>query len=40
MSGPSAKPYHLPGHLVMKEPRLRFGSKDPRDLIFIPCEVF
>jgi len=28
----SSKPYSLPGHVVLAEPRLRFGSKDQRDV--------
>lgn len=32
MSNTGAKPYQLPGHSVLNEPRLRFGSKDARDV--------
>jgi hypothetical protein len=32
VSDTSNKPYRLPGHIVLPEPRLRFGSKDLRDL--------
>ena len=31
MTTSSAKLYHLPGHVVLDEPRLRFGSNHPRD---------
>lgn len=37
MKGP-LKPYHLPSHVVMDEPRLRFGSKDPRDVDVHPMQ--
>jgi hypothetical protein len=30
------KPYLLPGHIVLREPKLRFGSKNPRDLDIHP----
>lgn len=32
------KPYRLPGHIVLPEPRLRFGSKDQRDTDIHPME--
>lgn len=32
----SVKPYRLPGHIVLDEPRLRFGSKDARDVDIHP----
>lgn len=28
----AARPYRLPGHVVLEEPRLRFGSRDARDV--------
>jgi len=31
-----AKPFRLPGHIVMEEPRLRFGSPDARDVDIHP----
>jgi len=31
MSAPS-KPYHLPGHIVLREPDLRFGSTGAGDV--------
>lgn len=34
----AAKPYRLPGHFVLDEPRLRFGSKDPRDIGIHPMQ--
>jgi len=32
----AAKPFRLPGHVVMDEPQLRFGSRDPRDVDIHP----
>jgi hypothetical protein len=32
----TARPYHLPGYTVHAEPKLRFGSPDPRDLDIHP----
>ncbi|MFH1344586.1 MAG: Piwi domain-containing protein [Pseudomonadota bacterium] len=33
-----SKPYRLPGHVVLQEPKLRFGSKDIRDVDIHPME--
>lgn len=37
MSAP-AKAYRLPGHIVLPEPKLRFGSSDARDIDIHPLE--
>ena len=34
----ASKPYHLPGHVVLDEPKLRFGSRDARDVDAHPLQ--
>lgn len=34
----AAKPFRLPGHIVLPEPQLRFGSNDERDVDIHPME--
>ncbi len=34
----AAKPFRLPGHIVLPEPQLRFGSNDERDIDIHPME--
>ena len=36
MNTPTERPYRLPGHIVLPEPRLRFGSKNASDLDIHP----
>jgi hypothetical protein len=33
-----SRAYRLPGHIVLQEPKLRFGSKDIRDVDIHPME--
>jgi len=32
------QPFRLPGHIVLPEPQLRFGSNDARDVDMHPME--
>lgn len=34
----AAQPFRLPGHIVLPEPQLRFGSNDARDVDIHPME--
>ena len=34
----AAQPFRLPGHIVLPEPQLRFGSNDARDVDIHPIE--
>jgi hypothetical protein len=34
----AAEPFRLPGHIILPEPQLRFGSNDARDVDIHPME--
>ncbi|MGN8544655.1 hypothetical protein [Bradyrhizobium sp. C9] len=34
----TTKPFRLPGHIVLPEPKLRFGSNNPHDIDIHPME--